>query len=123
MVLCPPRTSTSSARARDRRDLDQIGAGLRAQAGVALDLPPPIVIFTGSMAGKAAAEKLWVSDRMRHIRYSLYCIKSHIGEVVKTYTSLTGKHFYGSNNPNSTLSTSKSLGLQVAGSRLAPRPP
>jgi hypothetical protein len=51
---------------------------LRAQAGVALDLPPPIVIFTDSMAGKAVAEKLWVSDRMRHIRYSLYFIKSYI---------------------------------------------
>jgi hypothetical protein len=51
---------------------------LRAQAGVALDLPPPIVMFTDSMAGKAVAEKLWVSDRMRHIRYSLYFIKSYI---------------------------------------------
>jgi hypothetical protein len=35
-------------------------------------------MFTDSMAGKAVAEKRWVSDRMRHIRYSLYFIKSYI---------------------------------------------
>ncbi len=43
---------------------------LRAQNGVGLDLPPPIVIFTDSLSAKAVAEKLWISDRMRHIKYS-----------------------------------------------------
>ena len=57
---------------------DSAVAVLRAQEGIGLDLPPQPVIFTDSMAGKAVAEKKWVSDRMRHIRYSLNFIKSYI---------------------------------------------
>ena len=60
---------------------DSAVAVLRAQEGIGLDLPPQPVIFTDSMAGKAVAEKKWVSDhRMRHIRYSesLSFIKSYI---------------------------------------------
>ncbi len=53
-------------------------AVLRAQEGIGLDLPPQPAIFPDSMAGKAVAEKKWVSDRMRHIRYSLSFIKSYI---------------------------------------------
>ena len=72
----------------DAADAEQLGhiptlddsavAVLRAQEGIGLDLPPQPVIFTDSMAGKAVAEKKWVSDRMRHIRYSLNFIKSYI---------------------------------------------
>ncbi len=53
---------------------------LRAQHGVGLDLPPPIVIFTDSLSAKAVAEKLWISDRMRHInlKYSMFFIRSYI---------------------------------------------
>jgi hypothetical protein len=52
---------------------------LRAQEGVGLDLPPPIVIFTYSLSAKAVlAEKLWISDRMRHTKYSMFFIKSYI---------------------------------------------
>ena len=57
---------------------DSAVAVLRAQEGIGLDLPPQNVIYTDSMAGKAVAEKKWVSDRMRHIRYSLSFIKSYI---------------------------------------------
>ncbi len=57
---------------------DSAVAVLRAQEGIGLDLPPQNVIYTDSMAGKAVAEKKWVSDRMRHIRYSLNFIKSYI---------------------------------------------
>jgi hypothetical protein len=60
------------------RDDSAAVAVLRAQEGIGLDLPPQPVIFTDSMAGKAVAEKKWVSDRMRHIRYSLSFIKSYI---------------------------------------------
>jgi len=72
----------------DEADIQQLGhipslddsavAVLRAQEGIGLELPPQSVIFTDSMAGKAVAEKKWVSDRMRHIRYSLNFIKSYI---------------------------------------------
>ena len=51
---------------------------LRAQEGVGLDLPPQTVIFTDSLSAKAVAEKAWISDRMRHIRYSMFFIKSYI---------------------------------------------
>ena len=53
---------------------------LRAQEGVGLqvDLPPQTIIYTDSLSAKAVAEKKWVSDRMRHIRYSLYFVKSYI---------------------------------------------
>jgi hypothetical protein len=42
---------------------------LRAQGGLGLDLPPQSVIFT--VTDSLSAQKMWVSDRMRHIRYSL----------------------------------------------------
>ena len=60
---------------------------LRAQHGVGLDLPPPIVIFTDSLSAKAVAEKLWISDRMRHIKYSMFFIKSYIasGDIKLAY--------------------------------------
>jgi hypothetical protein len=60
---------------------------LRAQEGIGLDLPPPIVIFTDSLSAKAVAEKLWISDRMRHIKYSMYFIKSYIasGDIKLSY--------------------------------------
>ena len=60
---------------------------LRAQEGVGLDLPPPIVIFTDSLSAKAVAEKLWISDRMRHIKYSMFFIKSYIasGDIKLAY--------------------------------------
>jgi hypothetical protein len=60
---------------------------LRAQHGVGLDLPPPIVIFTDSLSAKAVAEKLWISDRMRHIIYSMFFIKSYIasGDIKLAY--------------------------------------
>ena len=51
---------------------------LRAQEGMALDLPPQTIIFTDSLSAKAVAEKAWISDRMRHIRYSMFFIKSYI---------------------------------------------
>ena len=44
-----------------------------------MDLPPPIVTFTDSLSAKAAAEKLWISDRMRHSKYySMLFIRSYI---------------------------------------------
>ena len=60
---------------------------LRAQEGLGLDLPPPIVIFTDSLSAKAVAEKLWISDRMRHIKYSMFFIKSYIasGDIKLAY--------------------------------------
>ncbi len=51
---------------------------LRAQEGMCLDLPPPIVIFTDSLSAKAVAEKLWISDRMRHIQYSMFFIDQEL---------------------------------------------
>ena len=36
---------------------------LRAQEGLALDLPAQTVIFTDSLSGQAIAEKGWLSDR------------------------------------------------------------
>ena len=54
---------------------------LRAQEpeGVGLDGPPRTLIFTDSLSAKAVAEKAWISDRMtrRHIRYSMFLIKSY----------------------------------------------
>jgi len=75
-------------RVMDARDCQELGRTprlddsaievLRAQEGVALDLPPQTVIFTDSMAGKTVAEKLWTSDRMRHIKHSVFFIRSYI---------------------------------------------
>jgi hypothetical protein len=61
---------------------------LRAQEGVGLDLPPQIVIFTDSLSAKAVAEKQWISDRMRHIKYSMFFIKSYIatGDIKLAFT-------------------------------------
>ena len=60
---------------------------LRAQEGVGMDLPPQIVIFTDSLSAKAVAERAWISDRMRHIRYSMFVIKSYIasGDIKLAY--------------------------------------
>ena len=54
---------------------------LRAQEGIGLDLPPQTIIFTDSLSTKAAAKKKWVSDRMRHTRYSLYFVRSRLGAM------------------------------------------
>jgi len=61
---------------------------LRAQEGVGLDLPPQTIIFTDSLSAKAVAEKAWISDRMRHIRYSMFFIMSYIasGDIKLAYT-------------------------------------
>jgi len=60
---------------------------LRTQEGLCLDMPAPLTIFTDSLAGKAATEKQWASDRMRHIRHSLYFIKHYIasGDIKLAY--------------------------------------
>ena len=56
---------------------------LRAQGGLGLDLPPQSAIFT--VTGSLSAQKMWVSDRMRHVRYS-YFIKS-AGESLRSYVA------------------------------------
>ena len=64
---------------------------LRAQEGVGIDLPPQMVIFADSLqvSAKAVAERAcqWISDRMRHIRYSMLFIKSYIasGDIKLAY--------------------------------------
>jgi len=60
---------------------------LRAQEGIGLDLPPPMIIFTDSLSAKAVAEKQWISDRMRHIKYSMFFVKSYIssGDIKLAY--------------------------------------
>ena len=66
---------------------DNAVAVLRSQEGLCLDMPAPMTIFTDSLAGKAATEKQWASDRMRHIRHSLYFIKHYIasGDIKLAY--------------------------------------
>jgi len=66
---------------------DNAVAVLRTQEGLCLDMPAPMTIYTDSLAGKAATEKQWISDRMRHIRHSLYFIKHYIasGDIKLAY--------------------------------------
>ncbi len=62
------------------------------QAGAGMDLPPQTVIFTDLLSAKAAAEKTWISDsdRMRHISYSLYFVRSW-GSSVNDGTTQTAR--------------------------------
>ena len=87
--LCPRIMDASDIASLGRTPVldDSAFEVLRAQHGVGLDLPPPIVIFTDSLSAKAVAEKLWISDRMRHIKYSMFFIKSYIasGDIKLAY--------------------------------------
>jgi hypothetical protein len=95
--LCPRIMDSSDVALLGRTPIleDSALEVLRAQEGVGLDLPPPIVIFTGSLSAKAVAEKLWISDRMRHIKYSMFFIKSYIssGDIKLAYIKGPGDLF------------------------------
>jgi hypothetical protein len=65
---------------------------LRSQEGIGESIPPPTIISTDSLAAKAIAEKPWISDKMRHVKTSLYFVRSYIASGdVKLYF-LEGKY-------------------------------
>jgi hypothetical protein len=49
---------------------------LRSQEGIGESIPPPTI--TDSLAAKAIAEKPWISDKMKHVKTSLYLVRSYI---------------------------------------------
>ena len=82
----------------DRRPIEMVSGSetaseiLRSREGIGESIPPPTIISTDSFAAKAEAEKPWISDKMRHVKTSLYVVRSYIASGdVKLYF-LEGKY-------------------------------
>ena len=67
---------------------------LRSQEGIGESIPPPtiMIISTDSLAAKAIAEKPWISDKMRHVKTSLYFVRSYIASGDMKLYFLEGKY-------------------------------
>jgi hypothetical protein len=65
---------------------------LRSQEGIGEGIPPPTIISTDSLAAKAIAEKPWISDKMRHVKTSLYFVRSYIASGDMKLYFLEGKY-------------------------------